>query len=70
MNGTGYILKLNGANTVSIMGSIYKEVYLYGDHYTRGGEIIYGEFQLNAPALVQRRFQLNDCQIIQAVLFL
>lgn len=43
-----------GKQTVSIMGGTDKEVYIYGDHYSRGGEIIYGEFQLDAPDLVQK----------------
>jgi len=49
-----YIFKVIGEQTASIIGSTDKEVYIYGDHYSRGGEIIYREFQLNVPALVQK----------------
>lgn len=48
------IQEVVGDQTVSLMGGTDKEVYIYGDHYSRGGEIIYGEFQLNAPTLVQK----------------
>lgn len=48
------IQEIVGEQTVSIMGGTDKEVYIYGDHYSRGGEIMYGEFQLNAPDLVQK----------------
>lgn len=48
------IQEIVGDQTISIMGGTDKEIYVYGDHYSRGGEIIYGEFQLMAPELIQK----------------
>lgn len=44
-----------GDRTVSILGIAEKEIYAYGDSYGRGGEILYGEFQLKAPDLIQKQ---------------
>ncbi|WP_126428552.1 iron-hydroxamate ABC transporter substrate-binding protein [Brevibacillus marinus] len=43
-----------GEQTVSILSPYAKGIYAYGHNYGRGGEIIYGEFQLKAPELVQK----------------
>lgn len=43
-----------GDQTVSILQPYSKGVYAFGHNYARGGEIIYGEFQLKAPELLQK----------------
>lgn len=43
-----------GDQTVSILGVGGKEIYAYGADFARGGEILYGEFQLKAPELIQK----------------
>jgi iron complex transport system substrate-binding protein len=43
-----------GNKTVSILQPYAKGIYAFGHNYGRGGEIIYGEFQLKAPPLVQK----------------
>jgi len=40
--------------TVSILNPYAKGLYVWGSGFGRGGEIIYGEFQLKAPASVQQ----------------
>ncbi|MBO8163567.1 MAG: iron-hydroxamate ABC transporter substrate-binding protein [Brevibacillus sp.] len=40
--------------TVSILHPYAKGIYAFGHNYARGGEIIYGEFQLKAPPLIQK----------------
>ncbi|OWA37941.1 iron(3+)-hydroxamate-binding protein fhuD [Saccharibacillus sp. O16] len=42
-----------GDRTVSILNPYAKGVYAFGHNYGRGGEIIYGEFGLKAPARAQ-----------------
>ncbi|WP_409344855.1 iron-hydroxamate ABC transporter substrate-binding protein [Paenibacillus sp. MBLB4367] len=43
-----------GSKTVSILNPYAKGIYAFGHNYGRGGEIIYGEFQLKAPQMVQK----------------
>lgn len=43
-----------GENTVAILQPYAKGIYAFGHNYGRGGEIIYGEFQLKAPASTQK----------------
>jgi iron complex transport system substrate-binding protein len=43
-----------GNKTVSILQPYAKGIYFYGHNYGRGGEIIYGEFQLKAPPRAQK----------------
>ncbi|MFO1444031.1 ABC transporter substrate-binding protein [Bacillus sp. Bva_UNVM-123] len=43
-----------GDKTISILSPFSKGIYAYGHNYARGGEIIYGEFELKAPELVQK----------------
>ncbi len=43
-----------GNKTISIFGVGEKEIYAYGDKFGRGGEIMYGEFGLKAPELIQK----------------
>lgn len=45
--------KLAG-KTVSILGVTDKDVFIYSDRWGRGGEIIYGEFGLKAPDIIQK----------------
>ncbi|MDM5277858.1 ABC transporter substrate-binding protein [Paenibacillus silvae] len=42
-----------GNRTVSILNPYDKGLYVFGHNYGRGGEIIYGEFGLKAPAKAQ-----------------
>ncbi|PZT57223.1 iron(3+)-hydroxamate-binding protein fhuD [Paenibacillus silvae] len=42
-----------GKRTVSILNPYDKGLYVFGHNYGRGGEIIYGEFGLKAPARAQ-----------------
>ncbi len=42
-----------GDRTVSILNPYAKGVYVFGHNFGRGGEIIYGEFGLKAPAKAQ-----------------
>ncbi|MBT2282600.1 iron-hydroxamate ABC transporter substrate-binding protein [Paenibacillus polymyxa] len=42
-----------GDRTVSILNPYAKGLYVFGHNYGRGGEIIYGEFGLKAPAKAQ-----------------
>ncbi|ELK41749.1 iron-hydroxamate ABC transporter substrate-binding protein [Brevibacillus agri] len=43
-----------GDKTVAILQPYAKGIYAFGHNYGRGGEIIYGEFQLKAPAATQK----------------
>ncbi|MGO4374359.1 ABC transporter substrate-binding protein [Paenibacillus sp. MCAF20] len=43
-----------GDKTVSILNPYSKGLYVFGHNYGRGGEIIYGEFGLKAPATAQK----------------
>ncbi|MBO7742982.1 iron-hydroxamate ABC transporter substrate-binding protein [Paenibacillus sp. MWE-103] len=43
-----------GGKTVSILNPYAKGLYVFGHNYGRGGEIIYGEFGLKAPAEAQK----------------
>ncbi|MGN4126983.1 ABC transporter substrate-binding protein [Lysinibacillus sphaericus] len=43
-----------GTKTIAILGVGEKEIYAYGDKFGRGGEIMYGEFGLKAPNLIQQ----------------
>ncbi|MDQ0338784.1 iron complex transport system substrate-binding protein [Caldalkalibacillus uzonensis] len=43
-----------GDQTVSILQPYAKGIYAFGHNYARGGEIIYGEFELKAPEMVQK----------------
>lgn len=43
-----------GDKTVSIIQPYSKGIYVFGEFYARGGEIIYGEFHLKAPKAVQK----------------
>lgn len=43
-----------GDKTVSILNPYAKGLYVFGHNYGRGGEIIYGEFGLKAPAEAQK----------------
>lgn len=43
-----------GDKTVSILQPYAKGIYAFGHNYGRGGEIIYGEFKLNAPSAIQK----------------
>lgn len=42
-----------GEQTVSILQPYAKGIYAFGHNYGRGGEILYGEFQLKAPDAIQ-----------------
>ncbi|PJN66387.1 Iron(3+)-hydroxamate-binding protein FhuD precursor [Paenibacillus sp. GM1FR] len=42
-----------GDRTVSILNPYAKGLFVFGHNYGRGGEIIYGEFDLKAPAKAQ-----------------
>ncbi|MNW58710.1 Iron(3+)-hydroxamate-binding protein FhuD precursor [compost metagenome] len=42
-----------GDRTVSILNPYAKGLFVFGHNYGRGGEIIYGEFGLKAPAKAQ-----------------
>lgn len=43
-----------GNKTVSILNPYAKGLYVFGHNYGRGGEILYGEFGLKAPAEAQK----------------
>lgn len=43
-----------GQKTVSILNTYAKGLYVWGSGFGRGGEIIYGEFKLKAPAAAQK----------------
>ncbi|HBZ81536.1 MULTISPECIES: iron-hydroxamate ABC transporter substrate-binding protein [unclassified Brevibacillus] len=43
-----------GDKTVAILQPYAKGIYAFGHNFSRGGEIIYGEFQLKAPAATQK----------------
>ncbi|MFF2480650.1 ABC transporter substrate-binding protein [Paenibacillus sp. NPDC058071] len=43
-----------GDKTVSILQPSAKGIYAFGHNYGRGGEIIYGEFHLKAPEIIQK----------------
>lgn len=43
-----------GDKKVAILGGTIKAVGAYGDYYGRGGEILYREFGLKAPDLIQK----------------
>jgi len=42
-----------GDKTVSILQPSAKGIYAFGHNYGRGGEILYGEFHLKAPEIIQ-----------------
>ncbi|MRN57268.1 iron-hydroxamate ABC transporter substrate-binding protein [Paenibacillus monticola] len=44
-----------GDKTVSILQPYAKGIYAFGDNYARGGEIIYGDFKLKAPKIIQEK---------------
>ncbi|MDQ6422825.1 ABC transporter substrate-binding protein [Paenibacillus sp. LHD-117] len=44
-----------GDKTVSILNPYSKGLYVFGHNFGRGGEIIYGEFGLKAPAEAQKQ---------------
>ncbi|MBH5318762.1 ABC transporter substrate-binding protein [Paenibacillus sp. GSMTC-2017] len=48
------ILDKVGERTVSIIQPLKSGMYVYGNSYGRGGEILYDEFGLKAPDLVQK----------------
>lgn len=43
-----------GDQTVALLSPYAKGIYAFGDSFARGGEIIYGEFELNAPEIIQK----------------
>ncbi|PYI53996.1 iron-hydroxamate ABC transporter substrate-binding protein [Paenibacillus flagellatus] len=43
-----------GDGTVSILQPYAKGIYAFGHSFARGGEIVYGEFQLKAPPIIQK----------------
>ncbi|MCU6707905.1 ABC transporter substrate-binding protein [Paenibacillus sp. J5C_2022] len=43
-----------GDGTVSILQPHAKGIYAFGHNYGRGGEILYGEFKLKAPEVIQQ----------------
>jgi len=43
-----------GDGTVSVLQPYAKGIYAFGHNFARGGEIIYGEFQLKAPPAVRK----------------
>lgn len=47
------VLDAVGDKTVSLLQPYAKGIYVYGDSYARGGEIIYTEFGLKAPPKAQ-----------------
>ncbi|WP_172193800.1 ABC transporter substrate-binding protein [Saccharibacillus qingshengii] len=47
------VVEAVGDRTVSILNPFSKGLYVFGHNYGRGGEIIYGEFGLKAPAKAQ-----------------
>ncbi|VEI06090.1 ABC transporter substrate-binding protein [Kurthia zopfii] len=49
------VQKAVGDQTISILGVGDKEAYAYGNNFGRGGEIIYGEFDLEMPKLVKKQ---------------
>ena len=48
------VQKAVGDQTISILGVYGKDAYVYGDNFSRGGEIIYGEFDLAMPEIVKK----------------
>ncbi|QGQ94399.1 iron(3+)-hydroxamate-binding protein fhuD [Paenibacillus psychroresistens] len=44
-----------GDKTVSILQPFAKGIYAFGDNYARGGEILYGDFKLKAPKIIQEK---------------
>ncbi|MBM7568412.1 iron-hydroxamate ABC transporter substrate-binding protein [Paenibacillus sacheonensis] len=49
--------KIGADATVTVMESYEKQLYVYGDHYTRGTEILYQEMKLNMPDKVKQQAQ-------------
>ncbi|CAK4833580.1 unnamed protein product [Aphanomyces euteiches] len=47
------IVNVVGDKTVSILQPYAKGIYAFGDFYARGGEILYKEFGLKAPKLIE-----------------
>lgn len=43
-----------GDGTVSSLSPYVKGIYAFGHNYGRGGEILYGEFKLQAPPIIQQ----------------
>lgn len=43
-----------GDKTVSILQPYAKGIYAFGHNFARGGDILYGEFHLKAPSLIQK----------------
>jgi iron complex transport system substrate-binding protein len=50
----GKVQEAIGDKTVSIMETFSKGVYVFGDNYARGGEVIYDALELKAPEKVQK----------------
>lgn len=48
------VQEIVGEKKVAILGGTVKGVGAYGDYYGRGGEILYREFGLKAPDLIQK----------------
>lgn len=48
------VQKVVGDQTVALLGVYGKDAYVYGDNFSRGGEIIYGEFDLAMPEIVKK----------------
>ncbi|WGI63333.1 ABC transporter substrate-binding protein [Escherichia coli] len=48
------VTKAVGNKTVSIVSPFDKGIYIFGNTFARGGEIIYDELQLKAPKAVQK----------------
>ncbi|WP_094700129.1 iron-hydroxamate ABC transporter substrate-binding protein [Brevibacillus laterosporus] len=43
-----------GDKTVSILNPYSKGIYVFGHNFSRGGEILYNELKLKAPAIIQK----------------
>ncbi|WP_246329022.1 iron-hydroxamate ABC transporter substrate-binding protein [Brevibacillus halotolerans] len=43
-----------GDKTVSILNPYSKGIYVFGSNFSRGGEVLYNELQLKAPAIIQK----------------
>lgn len=73
------VTKAVGSKTVSIVSPFDKGIYIFGNTFARGGEIIYDELKLRAPKAVKKTlstavsamqtFPLKSCQNTQATIF-
>lgn len=73
------VTKAVGSKTVSIVSPFDKGIYIFGNTFGRGGEIIYDELKLKAPKAVKKKrstavsamqtFLLRSCQNSQATIF-